>query len=109
VGLVALLLAWRANALVYSLVLYAWAGLGAAFGPPLLLSLWWRRTSRLGVLSGFIVGTVTVLVWYNVPVLKAQLYEMIPGFLLSLIATVAFSLLKPDGEKTPPGGLANER
>jgi len=96
VGLVAFLLAWRADALVYSLVLYAWAGLGAAFGPPLVLSLWWRRTSRAGVLAGLITGTVTVLVWYNVPVLKSQLYEMIPGFVLSLAATVAGSLAAPD-------------
>lgn len=96
VGAVAFLLAWRADELVYSLVLYAWAGLGAAFGPPLLLALRWRRTSRAGVLAGLITGTVTVLVWYNVPVLKAQLYEMIPGFVLSLAATVAVSLAAPD-------------
>ncbi len=96
VGVVAFVLAWRADALVYSLVLYAWAGLGAAFGPPLLLSLWWSRTSRAGVLAGLVTGTVAVLVWYNVPVLKAQLYEMIPGFVLSLTATIAFSLWRPD-------------
>jgi len=96
IGVVAFLLAWRADALVYSLVLYAWAGLGSAFGPPLLLSLWWRRTSRAGVLSGLIAGTVTVLVWYNVPFLKSELYEMIPGFVLSLGATVIGSFLLPD-------------
>jgi sodium/proline symporter len=96
IGIVAFLLAWRADSLVYSLVLYAWAGLGAAFGPPLFLSLWWRRTSRAGVLSGLIVGTVTVLIWYNVPVLKSQLYEMIPGFVLSLAATILGSILLPD-------------
>ena len=96
VGCVAFILAWRADALVYSLVLYAWAGLGAAFGPPLLLSLWWRRTSRAGVLAGLLTGTVVVLVWYNVPALKSQLYEMVPGFGLSLVATIVFSLLRPD-------------
>lgn len=96
VGAVAFILAWRADALVYSLVLYAWAGLGAAFGPPLLLSLWWRGVSRAGVLAGFLTGTITVLMWYNIPVLKEQLYEMIPGFALSLLATVVFSRLRPD-------------
>ncbi len=95
VGVVAFILAWRAQALVYTLVLYAWAGLGAAFGPPLLLSLWWRRTSRAGVLAGMVTGTVVVLVWYNVPALKSQLYEMIPGFVLSLAATVLLSLWRP--------------
>ncbi len=100
VGCVAFLLAWRADALVYSLVLYAWAGLGSAFGPPLLLSLWWRRTSRAGVLGGLVTGTVVVLAWYNIPALKAQLYELVPGFALSLTATVMFSLLWPDRART---------
>lgn len=95
VGVVAFLLAWRADTLVYSLVLYAWAGLGAAFGPPLLLSLWWRGISRAGALAGLVAGTVTVLVWYNVPALKSLLYEIIPGFLASLAATIIFSKLRP--------------
>ena len=97
VGLVGFLLAWRASAFVYDMVLYAWAGLGAAFGPPLLLSLHWRRTSRAGVLAGLVTGTVTVVVWYNIAVLRDALYEMIPGFILSLIVTVLFSLQWPDG------------
>jgi len=100
IGCVAFLLAWRADALVYSLVLYAWAGLGAAFGPPLLLSLWWRRTSRAGVLAGLLTGTAVVLAWYNIPALKSQLYELVPGFALSLAATVGFSLLCPDRRGT---------
>ena len=85
VGLVGFLLAWRADDFVYNMVLYAWAGLGAAFGPPLLLALHWRRTSRAGVLAGFITGTVVVVAWYNIPVLNGLLYEMIPGFLVSLV------------------------
>ncbi len=96
VGAVGFLLAWTADAFVYNMVLYAWAGLGAAFGPPLLLSLRWRRTSRAGVLAGFVTGTAVVVVWYNVPVLGSNLYEMIPGFFASLIATVTTSLMKPD-------------
>ncbi|MBU0742903.1 sodium/proline symporter [bacterium] len=103
VGCAAFLLAWRADALVYSLVLYAWAGLGAAFGPPLLLSLWWRRTSRAGVIAGLLTGTAVVLAWYNIPALRSQLYELVPGFALSLAATVVFSLLRPDRSGT--GGI----
>ncbi len=95
VGLVAFALAWGAHDFVYNMVLYAWAGLGAAFGPPLLLSLRWRRTSRAGVLAGMVTGTVTVILWYNIPVLKSQLYEMIPGFLFSLLVTIIFSYLFP--------------
>jgi sodium/proline symporter len=106
IGVIGFLLAWRADDFVYDMVLYAWAGLGSAFGPPLLLALHWRRTSWAGVLAGFICGTITVVVWYNVAVLKGLLYEMIPGFFLSLAATVVFSLLIPqrlDPEQPGPG------
>lgn len=96
VGLVGFVLAWRADDFVYNMVLYAWAGLGAAFGPPLLLSLYWRQTSRAGVLAGLATGTIVVVAWYNIPFLKGLIYEMIPGFLLSLVATALFSRLLPD-------------
>lgn len=101
IGVIGFLLAWRADVFVYGMVLYAWAGLGSAFGPPLLLALHWRRTSWAGVLAGFITGTITVVVWYNVAALKGLLYEMIPGFFLSLAATVLFSLLIP--QRPGPG------
>lgn len=93
IGLVAFVLALTAKQLVYWLVLYAWAGLGASFGPALLLTLWWKKTTKWGVLSGMIVGTVTVLIWYNVPALKNFLYELIPGFFFALLAIVVVSLL----------------
>jgi sodium/proline symporter len=96
VGVVGFLLAWRADEFVYDMVLYAWAGLGSSFGPPLLLALYWRRTSRAGALAGFVTGTVVVVVWYNVGPLQSALYEMIPGFAASLLATVLGSLLNPD-------------
>ena len=99
VGVIGFVLAWQADDFVYNMVLYAWAGLGSAFGPPLLLALHWRGTSWAGVLAGFICGTITVVAWYNIPVLNGLLYEMIPGFLVSLCATVLFSLWKPG----PPG------
>ncbi len=92
IGMAAFILAISAEQLVYWLVLYAWAGLGASFGPPLLLTLWWKKTTKQGVLSGMIVGTLTVLIWYNVPFLKSLLYELIPGFTLSLITVWAVSL-----------------
>ncbi len=98
IGAVGFVLAWQAKDLVFNMVLYAWAGLGAAFGPPLLLSLHWRRISSAGVLGGFISGTVVVIVWYNVAVLRESLYEMIPGFLVSLAATVLLSILIPDSD-----------
>lgn len=93
IGVVAFLLAYQAEQLVYWMVLFAWAGLGSAFGPPLLLSLWWKKTTKAGVAAGMIVGTMVVIVWYFVPVLKNNLYEMVPGFFASLLTVVTVSLL----------------
>ncbi|NIM99699.1 MAG: sodium/solute symporter [candidate division Zixibacteria bacterium] len=93
IGIIAFLLALSAESLVYWLVLYAWAGLGASFGPALLTTLWWKKVTKEGVLAGMIVGTVTVLIWYNVPVLKDALYELIPSFFLSLFSVIIVSLL----------------
>jgi len=73
------------------MVAYAWAGFGAAFGPALLMSLFWRRTTRNGVLAGIIVGGVTVLVWKQLALFG--LYEIVPGFVFSLVAIYVISLL----------------
>ncbi|MFQ6032987.1 MAG: sodium/proline symporter [Candidatus Zixiibacteriota bacterium] len=93
IGVIAFFLALSAESLVYWLVLYAWAGLGASFGPALLITLWWKKVTKQGVLSGMIVGTITVLIWYNVPALKNSLYELIPSFFLSLLSIIIVSLL----------------
>jgi len=83
---------------ILGLVGYAWAGFGSAFGPVLLLSLYWKRMTKWGALAGMIVGAVTVLIWANIDILADFMYEMIPGFFLSLLAVIAVSLLtkKPD-------------
>lgn len=91
--LAALALGVVAEQLVFWLVLFAWAGLGAAFGPTTVLALYWRRTTRAGVFAGLVSGTVTTIVWYLTPALKSRLYELIPAFAVSLIATVVVSLL----------------
>lgn len=92
IAIIAFVLGLFANRLVYWLVLYAWGGLAASFGPPLILSLLWKRTTKIGTFVGMIVGAVTIVVWYNVPVLKNFMYELIPGFFLSLLATWITSL-----------------
>ena len=73
------------------MVAYAWAGFGAAFGPALLASLFWRRATRNGILAGIIVGGITVLVWKQFAFFG--LYEIIPGFFLSLLAIYLVSKL----------------
>lgn len=90
VALVALWLARDPDSRVLGLVAYAWAGFGAAFGPVLLLSLFWGRMTRNGALAGMVTGAVVVIVWKQT---GFALYEMVPGFLLATLAIVVVSLM----------------
>lgn len=85
VAIVAGLLALDPESSILGLVSNAWAGFGAAFGPAILFSLRWKRTTRQGVLSGMIVGAVTVIIWIMIG-LSATMYEIVPGFILSSLA-----------------------
>jgi sodium/proline symporter len=80
-----------AEQVVFWLVLFSWAGLGASLGPTSLLTLYWKGTTRAGVLAGLFAGALTVIAWKLVPALDAALYELIPGFLAGLVATVVVS------------------
>ena len=102
VSLVAIALAFDPNSNVLGLVSNAWAGFGAAFGPIILLSLYWRGMTRDGALAGMIVGAVTVLVWLYAPILPSEdggqpletlIYAMVPGFALSGLAAIFVSIL----------------
>ncbi|AQX55293.1 sodium/proline symporter [Priestia flexa] len=96
VAIIGILLSLNPNDTILGLVGYAWAGFGSAFGPAVLLSLYWKKMTRWGALAGMIVGAATVLIWVNVPGLSEALYEMIPGFVLSFLAVVVVSLLTKD-------------
>ena len=89
--ILALLMAFFFQELVFWLVLFAWAGVGAAIGPISILALFWRRTTWAGAIAGMLTGTAVTLIWYNVPVLKDSLYELIPAFIGSIIVTVVVS------------------
>ncbi len=88
---VALVLGWLAESLVFWLVLFAWAGLGAALGPTSILALYWKGVTRAGVFAGLITGTVATFVWNLTPALDALAYELIPAFPLAFVATVLVS------------------
>ncbi|YCI77630.1 sodium/proline symporter PutP [Bacillus sp. R1-10] len=92
ISAIALLLAFNPSGTILKLVGYAWAGFGAAFGPVVLLSLYWNRMTKWGALAGMIVGTATVIVWDMIDKF-AEIYEIIPGFIAGSIAVVVFSLL----------------
>ncbi|UYZ36038.1 sodium/proline symporter PutP [Clostridium beijerinckii] len=95
----ATVLAYLPNKTILDIVGQAWAGFGSSFGPVLLLSLYWKRMTKWGALSGMIVGGITVLLWIVLG-LSSFLYEMIPGFSLSLLSVIIVSLLtkKPDSD-----------
>ncbi|WP_158367584.1 sodium/proline symporter PutP [Candidatus Williamhamiltonella defendens] len=90
VALVAVSLASDPNNRVLSLVSYAWAGFGAAFGPVILISVFWKNMTRNGALTGMLVGTATVIIWKQGA--WFGLYEIIPGFLFSSITIYFVSL-----------------
>jgi sodium/proline symporter len=79
-----------AQELVFWLVLFAWAGLGAALGPTSILALFWRGATRAGVAAGAMAGAVTTIAWYFSP-LRAAMYELVPGFAAGLIVTIVVS------------------
>ena len=80
-----------ASDLVFWLVLFAWAGLGAALGPTSILALYWKNTTRSGVIAGLIAGTLTTIVWYYVPFLKTMMYELVPAFIIGALVTIIVS------------------
>ncbi|WP_142307754.1 sodium/proline symporter PutP [Bacillus thuringiensis] len=99
VAMIAVVLAYHPSDTILTLVGYAWAGFGSAFGPAILLSLYWKRTNKWGVLAGMIVGAVVVIAWVQIPSLKAIMYEMVPGFFCSLLTVIVISLLTKEPVK----------
>lgn len=93
VAVIAILLALNPDSKVLDLVSHAWAGFGAAFGPLVLFSIFWRRINGYGALAGIISGALIVIIW---PIAFGDtLYEIVPGFIGSSVAIVAVSLLTP--------------
>lgn len=99
IALLALWIAWNPENSIMGLVSNAWAGLGSAFGPVTLLSLYWKRINLNGAIAGVVSGGLTVLLWDYIPMIggltlgaATGLYSLVVGFLVSTICIVAFSL-----------------
>ena len=93
-----ILVAYDQNSSIFQVVSYAWAGLGASFGPLMLCSLYWRRANKAGAVAGMLSGTAAVLIWHNLvkPLGGVfAIYELLPAFLFSLAACVVVSLATP--------------
>ncbi|WP_153732333.1 sodium/proline symporter PutP [Sporosarcina obsidiansis] len=91
VSIVAVVLAWPNKESVLKLVSFAWAGFGGAFGPVILLSLYWRKITAQGALCGMVAGAITVGIWGSFKILSDTLYEIVPGFLVCLFVTYIIS------------------
>ena len=102
IALIALLLSLNPNSSIFNLVSFAWSGFGGTFGPLILLSLYWKRTTAPGAIAGLICGGVTDVVWHYIPSSVAKifgLYEILPAFIVCLVVTIVVSLLtKPDAD-----------
>ncbi|ENV35096.1 sodium/proline symporter PutP [Acinetobacter gerneri] len=92
ISVLAIVLASNPDAKVLGLVSYAWAGFGAAFGPLIILSLFWKRMTLSGAIAGMITGALVVILWKN-NFADTGLYEIIPGFICSFIVIIIVSLL----------------
>ncbi|MCI6858421.1 MAG: sodium/proline symporter PutP [Eubacterium sp.] len=105
VAVIAFFIAWDPNSSIMALVSDAWAGLGAAFGPLVVMSLFWKRTNLAGAVAGLVSGAGTVLIWDYIPLAGGQtlgtttgLYSLLVGFAVSLCFIIVVSLVtkKPD-------------
>lgn len=102
ISLIAIVIAWNPESSVFSIISFAWAGFGAAFGPTMLFSLFWKRSNKWGALAGMIVGGVMVFVWkYIIAPMGGfwNVYELLPAFIIASIAIVIVSLLTPAPSK----------
>jgi len=102
--LVALFLAFSTQDFIYDMVSYAWAGLGASFGPAIVLSLHWKRTSGAGVVAGMLTGSITTVLWSEISIGGTPLNDYMTvrfvSFLLAALAVWGVSLMsrtRPEG------------
>jgi len=95
-------IAYNPKSNILTLVAYAWAGLGASFGPVIVMSLYWKNMTKLGAVLGIITGGLTVILWKNLVNLHTilSIYEIIPAFILSCIAIVVGSKIESLNRKT---------
>ena len=103
IAVIAALIALDENSVIFKIVSFAWAGFGATFGPLMLFSLFWKRTTRYGAIAGMVGGAGMVFLWkFLIAKLGGvfAIYELLPAFIFSAILIVVVSLLteKPSAE-----------
>lgn len=102
IAVIGVVIAWDSNSSVFGIVSFAWAGFGAAFGPVVLLSLFWKRSNKYGAIAGMIAGGAMVFIWKYVIADLAEVlnvYELLPAFIIGLAVNVIVSLVTPKPEQ----------
>lgn len=103
IALIAIVIALDKDSVIFNIVSFAWAGFGATFGPIMIFSLFWKRTTREGAIAGMVSGASMVFIW-KLAISKLggafAIYELLPAFVFSAIVIVVVSLLteKPSAE-----------
>ncbi|MBQ9065384.1 MAG: sodium/proline symporter PutP [Blautia sp.] len=99
VAVLAFVIAWNPDSSIMGLVSNAWAGLGSAFGPIVMMSLFWKRTNLPGAIAGIVSGGGMVILWDYIPLLNGQtlgaatgLYSLVVGFAFSILMIIIVSL-----------------
>ena len=98
ISIIGVVIAWDSNSSVFGIVSFAWAGFGAAFGPVVLLALFWKRSNKYGAIAGMIAGGAMVFIWkYVIAGLADMLnvYELLPAFIVGIVVNIVVSLLTP--------------
>ena len=96
ISIIAVIIAWNPGSSVFTIVSFAWAGFGAAFGPVVLFALFWKKTNKTGALAGMISGGVVVFIWkFLVKPLGGMfnIYELLPAFIVGCAVLFVTSLL----------------
>ena len=102
ISVVAVVIAWNPESKIFDIVSFAWAGFGAAFGPVVVLSLFWKRSNKYGAVAGMLAGGVMVFVWKFVIAKLGgvfAIYELLPAFIIGLLVNVIVSLITPKPEE----------
>jgi sodium/proline symporter len=101
ISIIAYAISLNPNSSVFKVVSFAWAGLGATFGPIIITALFWRRATAKGAFAGILFGGTTVLLWKNLAHLGGvfTIYEIVPGFIISVIAIIVVSLVDKEPSK----------
>ena len=102
IALIAMFFARNPNSSVFRIVSFAWAGFGAAFGPVVLMALFWKRANKWGALAGMVCGGAMVFIWkFLVRPMGGgwDIYELLPAFIVALVAIVVVSLITPAPEQ----------